>query len=196
MLYVRFISPPYFAFNKGLQRAENVLSYVEHIPFPYDKGYEVHADIILDGMCYSAVGTAPGPCVLKGEYVPNPRRNSAGGEELVSIPVTNPADARKYLEKAAEVKTIQYKIPFFDFVTPFNAILDYTDPDLDCDTPKAWPTMFCSQFVLLFLRHCHKHGIIEVPTPRPLYTCNSHVCSPGHLREIMRAAFDQVRAHA
>ena len=189
MLAVRFISPRYFAFDKNIQRAQDVLAVVEHVPYPFDPGCEVHADVVLDGMCYSAVGTAPGPCVLKGNYKPNPCRNCELGEEFVLVPVYNPAAARDFLEAASEVKTMRYSIPFWDFMEP-NVILKYTDPDVDCDNPKSWRTMFCSQFALLFLRYCHKHGIIAIRNPIPLYECNSHVCSPAHLRKIMQAAFD------
>jgi hypothetical protein len=191
-VYIRFISPPYFAFNKKMQRAQSVLAFVEHVPYPFDSGNEVHADVILDGVCYSAVGSAPDPCVLKGRYAPNPYRNTAQGEELVPIPIADPVAAKMYLEAAAKITTIRYSIPFTDFVTP-NVVLNYTDPDLDCHDPTSWPTMFCSQFALLFLRHCHSSRILGPLDPARadlLYACNSHVCSPAHLRKILHGVLD------
>jgi hypothetical protein len=190
MLSVRFISPPYFAFNKRMQRAQSVLAFVEHVPYPFDSGNEVHADVILGDTCYSAVGRLPGPCIVTfkvsaGEL----KKQKNPGEELVEVPVSDLPSARAYLNAAATAsRNTRYSVSMVDFVLP-NAILRYKDPDLDCDAPETWPTLFCSQFALLFLRHCHRHGLITVQQPalraKALYICNSHVCSPAHLRKIL-----------
>jgi len=188
--YIRFISPQYAGKDQMMRRAGDVMSFLEHIPYPFDAGREVHADVILGDTCYSAVGLPPGPCVLTFHADVNKlKKRQTPGEELVEVSISDVPSARAFLEAAANAsKRITYDVPVIDFVLP-NAVLRRTDPDVDCDAPETWPHLFCSQFALLFLRHCHKHGLIQVNEPlraKALYVCNSHVCSPAHLREIMR----------
>jgi len=193
-LYIRFISPQFFPQGSPVRTGGNFLSFFEHIPYPFDAGREVHADVILGNTCYSAVGLPPDPCILKFKVdAADIRTRKRPGEELVELSVADLQSARKYLDTAvANSARIAYDIPVVDFVLP-NAVLRYTDPDVDCDASEKWPTLFCSQFALLFLRHCHKQGLVTVREPlraKALYVCNSHVCSPAHLREIMRILLD------
>ena len=189
-IFLRFVSPWYFDDNRAEQRLEEVLDVLEHVAFPFDGGNEVHADVVLDDICYTAVGMEPGQCVLKGEksssyLCPHP------GIEIVEIRVFDVNFARKFLDAAVSA-SISYYIPVLDFVTP-STMLQWTDPDVDCCNPASWSTLFCSQFVLLFLRYLYMHGVLCVPGPPPdarrrgsaLFQCSSHVCSPAHLREIL-----------
>ena len=183
--YVRFISPQY-ADDPSMRRSADVLAVLEHIPYPFDGGWEVHADVILGDTCYSAVGHPPEPCVLTFD-VAELKRRPTPGEELVEVRITNVSSAKAFLDAAAS-KKFTYSVPVFDFVLP-SVVVNFEDPDVDCDAPGTWPHLFCSQFALLFLRHCLRNGLIEIKDPRralALYVCNSHVCSPAHLRQMMR----------
>jgi len=170
---------------------EDILDLLEHVAYPFDDGHEVHADVVVGDVCYSAVGMQPGHCVLKGERsltYTTPQR----GLEIVEIPVLDIDFARRYLDSAVSAN-VSYYIPVVDFVTP-SPVLQWTDPDVDCCDQASWSTLFCSQFVLLFLRYLHTHSMLRVPGRQPsasmrcqaLLACNSHVCSPTHLREILR----------
>jgi hypothetical protein len=164
---------------------EKIMAFLEHVANPLDYGYqEVHAEVILDGIAFSAVGQEPSSCVL--QYRINPEIFNYECIELVDIPLTHPEIARKFLLKAATTPAT-YHIPIRDFILP-KFVLDYLDPDLDFSLPSSWSHLYCSQFVLLFLRFCAAQNIIPIDSEklrRKLYSVNSHACSPAHLAHIL-----------
>ena len=216
ILYVRFISPEYFS-DGSVRRAQRVLDLFEHVAYPFDHGDEVHADVIIGGVCYSAVGCEAGRCVLKGRCGAGVLDGSLGSE-IVRVEVTDVERVRGYLERVARER-ISYCVPVWDFAVP-GGVLGWLDEDVDCERPETWGRLFCSQFVLLVLRYCHKEGLLDGGSAsrsrssgcrarglwglldggsasrsrssgrraRGLWGCNSKVCTPAHLRVIVRAA--------
>jgi hypothetical protein len=59
--------------------------------------------------------------------------------------------------------------------------------DYDEERPETWTGgVHCSQFVLLFLKRCVRHGAVA-PASDPLFLLgtHSHTCLPGHLRGLL-----------
>jgi hypothetical protein len=172
--------------DKALRLAENFLLTLEHVVYPFDYAYQdVHAEISLNGTRYSAVGHSPSPCVLtlplQTEFLSLPC------VETVSLPITDDRIAQLFLTESSKTPAT-YFIPIQDFLTP-KAILDYTKPDLNTIRPDTWQHLYCSQYVLLFLRYCAEHGILALPAHKLAYLhpsyINSRTCTPAHLRHII-----------
>lgn len=165
--------------------AEKMIAFLEHVAFPEDLFYqEVHAEIILGNVCYSAVGKYPEPCVITYNFPSELARLPC--VEIVDIPVTDVRLAAEFLLKAATTPAT-YKIPILDFAIP-KSILDKTDPELDFMQPSTWSHLYCSQFVLLFLRYCAHMQIIPIEPhklKKAIYSVNSHCCSPAKLAHII-----------
>lgn len=67
--------------------------------------------------------------------------------------------------------------------------LQYRTSDLDSCCPATWDGgVFCSQFVLLFLRWCDVHGLLAVDG-RLLWSVNSRGCLPSRLEIILHKVF-------
>jgi len=65
----------------------------------------------------------------------------------------------------------------------------YRSDDLDCCRPSTWDCVFCSQFVLLFLRWCDVHGLLGDVDARLFWSVNSKGCLPSRLEIILRRVF-------
>jgi len=172
--------------DRSVAMAQKLLEIMEHIASPADYRYpQVHAEVILDDTAYSAVGQPPGPCVLS--YPAHlDTLSSLPFIETVDVPITDPEAARRFLVKTTFTPAT-YSIPYADFVLP-SFVLRYTDPDLDHSRPFTWSHLYCSQFALLFLRHCASEGIIPLPPDAlraHLYSVSSHACSPAHLAHLL-----------
>jgi hypothetical protein len=182
-----------FVTTKGLETmdrasllAGNFLLTLEHVVYPFDYPYhDVHAEVCLNGTRYSAVGLSPSPCVLTLPFHSN--LLSLPCVETVSLPITDDRIAQLFLTESSKTPAT-YFIPIQDFLTP-KAILDYTKPDLNTIRPDTWQHLYCSQYVLLFLRYCAEHGILPLPAHKLAYLhpsyINSRTCTPAHLRHII-----------
>jgi hypothetical protein len=108
---------------------------------------------------------------------------------VMKIPITDKKKAVDIIEEElASPAVYHYSIP--ELAMP-KFILDSIDTDLDCCHPEKWDTLFCSQFVLLFLRRCAIAGILDVPKEkqRLLWSVNSKGCLPSRLQIIANHIF-------
>lgn len=167
--------------NRDMALAGRFVAMLEHLLNPWDSGYQdVHAEIIVEGTAFSAVGRPPGPCILT--YSIGERLKSQPFVRLVDVPVTDLAAARRFLEEAAGTEAT-YDIPVGQMLAP-DLLLHCARDDLDPIHPATWHHLFCSQFVVLFLRYCHKKNILPLPEKRlqVLWSEDSVKWTPAHLR--------------
>jgi hypothetical protein len=168
--------------DKTAALAERFVAFLEHVLDPWDAGYQdVHAEVVLDnGEAYSAVGREPRPCVI--QYKVTEKLLSQPFVRLVKVPVNDVEKARKFLRKAAETKAT-YDIPVAQMLAP-DALLHAVRADLDATHPATWHHLFCSQFVLLFLRYCHTERMLPLADRKLkiLWSEDSVKWTPAHLR--------------
>lgn len=168
--------------DRTMALAERFLAFLEHVLDPGDAGYQdVHAEVLLEnGEAFSAVGREPSPCVV--QYTVTGRLTSQPFVRLVKVPVTNVKLAREFLKKAAETKAT-YDIPVAQMLAP-DFLLHCARADLDPMHPATWHHLFCSQFVLLFLRYCHTVSILPFSEKKlsVLWSEDSVKWTPAHLR--------------
>ena len=103
---------------------------------------------------------------------------------VVDVPITNHSLAAKFVQEAIASPAI-YNYSVLEFGMP-KFVLDRIDSDLDCLRPDKWDKLFCSQFVLLFLRRCAIAGILNVSEKKQklLFSVNSNGCLPSRLKII------------
>jgi hypothetical protein len=151
----------------------------------FEMDSHVHAEVWIDNMGFSAFDGEYRPnsqCVLK---VPRPAPGEPVDKEWDVFPLRLSDEAR-----AVEIMTetwnspARYSLNVRDFILP-QRLVNYADPDVDCTKPLQWTTLFCSQFVLLFMRRCAEEGILSDPNGA-LWRMNSRSCTPSHLTGIMR----------
>lgn len=167
--------------NRGEYLAGRFTAFLEHVLDPSDAGYQdVHAEVIVGGTAYSAVGRAPDPCVLT--YRVGTKLLAQPFVRLVRVPVTDLNKARAFLDGATRTRAT-YDIPVAQMVAP-DAVLHLARKDLDPARPATWHHLFCSQFVLLFLRYCHTENILPLPREKlqVLWSEDSVKWTPAHLR--------------
>ena len=170
---------------KSFSFSTDFLAFLEHLSNFSDTRYsEVHAELIIDKCAYTAVansGKDASSCVVKyrfGQVQPFPFL------EFVDIPVKNLQRARQIAEEIHAKTRATYEIPFFDLAIP-----SYFVHDIGTD-PAHWDHLYCSQFVLLFLRICAQKDILDLPRSKleclDESHCNSVRCTPAHLRHVLR----------
>lgn len=167
-------------FLRASDASSRVLAFLEQLAHPSDLGYdEVHAELLVGDMAYAAVYTG-GHCVVAHRF----RHLPVGAPmlEIVPVPVTSLARAGEFAEAMRRGSRATYEIPYAEFALPSFLVHDLGDD------PVAWDHLYCSQFVLLFLRACARAGVLDLPRDRlaPLLACNSVQCSPAHLRRLLR----------
>lgn len=158
---------------------DKFMVFMEHLVHPSDYSYdEIHAEVLVNNTGYSAVGLPPNRCVIK--YAFNRAVLTQPFVECVDVPVTDVEEAQRIVEQLAD-NHATYQIPVMDFLVPSIFIRD-----LDLD-PRDWGHLFCSQFVLLYLRVLRRHQLIRAPEYRlkHLDDCPSKTCSPAHLRHML-----------
>lgn len=178
-------------YNPSHAFSAKITALLEHLANVWDYKYnEVHAEIILKKTAYSAVGLPPEPCVLT--YTLDPSQLAMPCIEYVHIPLTDMHTAKDFLITATKTQAT-YDIAALDFCLP-DFVLKYTDPELECSLPMTWTHLYCSQFVLLFLRYCHVKKIIPLSDERLrlLWSTSSHKCSPAHLKHILDNILSQI----
>lgn len=159
---------------------EKFLLFLEYLAHPSDYGLtELHAEIIAGNTGYSAVGRPPDHCVIKYNF-DHAAFDSQPFVEFVKVPITDLKGAVEILEDMSTTSAT-YDIPWMDFLVPSIFI-----KDLDLD-PHHWGHLYCSQFVLLFLRKCRKKNLLPLPEDRLVYldSCKSETCTPTHLKRML-----------
>lgn len=161
----------------------NFLVFLEHLAHISDSRYtEVHAELIVGRHRYAAVNSprSEKSCIFKCEVGDV---HSSPHVEVVDIPVSNLMRAVEIAESIWSRAHASYSIPYFDMAVP-----SFMLGDLDLD-PTHWDYLYCSQFVLLYLRICAREGILTVPAQRLRLLdedhCNSLQCTPAHLRHVL-----------
>lgn len=191
-------------FVKAYNAPTRWLAFFEHLAHLADMGYdEIHAELLLDHSAYSAVRSDPEPdapsravhppqtaspsrsCVVKYSFqrvAPMPML------ELVQVPVTSLALAKQIAEEIYASTAASYDIPYAELALP-----SFLVHDVGSD-PSRWHHLYCSQFVLLFLRRCADRGALDLPRERYSLLfephCNSVQCTPAHLRRVLRRVLE------
>jgi hypothetical protein len=84
-----------------------------------------------------------------------------GEKEYFPIYIKDYKSALNWLDTACDSST-PFLVPYWDFLLP-SSIVDYVDIDNEnFNSPKKWKNIFCSKFVLLFLRNCFYSGNLIV----------------------------------
>lgn len=161
----------------------NILVFLEHLAHVSDSQYtEIHAEVIVGRYRYAAVELPHNKksCIFRceaGDIRCTPH------VEVVDIPVSNLARAIQIAEDIWSTAHASYNIPYFDMAVP-----SFMLGDLDLD-PTHWDYLYCSQFVLLYLRICARENILALPVRRLQFLderhCNSLQCTPAHLRHVL-----------
>ena len=155
----------------------------------YEQSPVYHADVVVHGRFFHTFGSGSHreDCVVKHKQ-PDDLLTKYYTEN-VSIYVKHPELAIRWLEDSCKTpaKFVIYKGEFFCPTT----ILDLLDKDDDCTKPETWKHLFCSKYVLLFLRYCHLTDNLEAPEEklRLLWTINSNQCTPAFLRRLVLRIF-------
>ena len=146
------------------------------------ESFIVHAEIRLHGVSYSAYGDCH-PSVRPGRPI------SCRAPDWVVFDVTLPDDAaaQAFLQTACN-SGLAYNFYPWRCVVADPLPRAWETPDVDCNAPATWGSVFCSQLAFLFLKHCLG---AEVPamdsrgvSPIVLYYTVSHmglrqhVCTP------------------
>jgi hypothetical protein len=160
----------------------------------------VHAELwIEDGskgvrvaaMCTekSSGASGVGSILIRQDALPPPPPDGSQWH-TVDVPVRDMKRVWNFILEVVDAG-VPYGINVLECTMP-KSILDRIDPDVDCSHPDTWGQVYCSQFVLLFLRWCDAHGVLGVPESRSrlLWSVNSRECVPSMLREIADAVFN------
>lgn len=151
----------------------------------------VHTELWLDGYrisagndTYGANGESLG-CVnvwWVGDRLV--QEDYASGWHVVDVPISDAPKAWEFIRAAVDAR-VSYGVSVGECAFP-KFIIDAFDSDLDCCRPETWNRLFCSQFVLLFLRWCAVCKILMVPDERAivLWSVNSRGCLPSRLQAI------------
>lgn len=156
-------------------------AFLEHLAHMSDswKYNQVHAELIIFNTAYAAVcnKSSPKNCILKYEFKLIKKLPFVN---FVDIPVKNMEAVSELAESIWKNCRASYRIPFTDLAMP-----SFLVHDLD-DDPKHWDHLYCSQFVLLFLRICAEKDLLDIPVSQLQLLdekhCNSVTCTPAHLK--------------
>lgn len=110
---------------------------------------------------------------------------------VVDVPITDAQRAWQFIAAAAGAR-VEYGVSAGECAFP-KFVIDAFEGDLDCCRPATWDRLFCSQFVLLFLRWCAVQKILDVPDERSvvLWSVNSRGCLPSRLKILMDMMFEE-----
>lgn len=149
----------------------------------------IHTEIWIDNFRISAVDGEGGANCIKILETDAGILDAHVGWHVVDLPITDPGIAVDYIQRV-HCLPIRYGISVPECALP-KFCLDEIDQDIDCCRPETWKQVFCSQFALLFLRHCAISGILQVPKDkaRLLWSVNSKGCLPSRLQIITDRIF-------
>lgn len=151
----------------------------------FEMDSHVHAEVWIDDMGFGAFDGEYRPhreCIIR---IPRPAPGEPVDKEWDVFPLRLSDEARAIeIMHETWASPARYSLNVRDFILP-QRLVNYADPDVDCTQPLQWKTLFCSQFVLLYLRRCAAEGILSDPNGA-LWRMNSRSCAPSHLTGIMR----------
>lgn len=153
-------------------------------------GRECHAEVLVNDTAFTAQSSYADavierdiPDMLQYECI-----------EWVKIPVKEDKvhTAIDFLHLACKTHA-EFEIPVLDFLFP-SLITDLIDVDKkeECIHPEEWKHLYCSKFVLFFLRFCDEKGVLDASKDKmkPFWKINSNRCSPVMLRQLVTRVFD------
>jgi hypothetical protein len=150
----------------------------------------VHSELWIHGFRVTAreqrFGEEKNKCM---DIIPLRKDLDTSKWHVVDIPITNHGVATRFVQEALASPAV-YHYSILEFGMP-KFMLDRLDSDLNCLQPATWDKLFCSQFVLLFLRRCAISGILDVPVEKQklLWSVNSKGCLPSRLKIITDSLF-------
>jgi hypothetical protein len=154
---------------------------------------ECHAEVLVNDTAFTAQSIMK-DAVFKREM---PGMFTYDDIEWLKLPIKDAHKAIDFLEEACKTHA-KFGIPVLDFLFP-ELVVDMVDVDHkdECMHPDAWKQLYCSKFVLFFLRYSHKTGnlIVDDASMEPLWRVNSNRCSPVMLRKLVTTAFSSASMH-
>jgi hypothetical protein len=138
----------------------------------------VHAEIRFNGYTFS-------PFYDSSNSIDVFKECNLGEWDFQEVSVTNPSVVMDILEDMLFRCKASYGFNPLDMALP-KSCLDFWEDDLDCTRPDTWRKLFCSQFVLLFLRRCALAGILRGENLDLLWSVNTHGCPPARLKNLLR----------
>lgn len=154
---------------------------------------ECHAEVLVNDTAFTATSVRE-TVVLKRDM---PEILEYNNIEWVKIPIKDEHVAIDFLEMTVKTHA-EFGIPVLDFLFP-KLVVDLVDVDHkdECMHPDEWHQLYCSKFVLFFLRHSHREGNLDVDDKKmePIWKVNSNRCSPVELRRMVVNAFSDADMH-
>ncbi len=145
---------------------------------------ETHSEVWFDDVAFGACcNVLPS---IRAWCVPGDTEYQPEDWSVMELPVTDELRALVILEDML-ASPAPYRISVGECAMP-KCMVDAIERDADCMHPEAWKGVFCSQFVLLFVRRCSREGILQaVPHERHalLWSVSSKGCLPSRLRVIL-----------
>jgi hypothetical protein len=168
-------------FLKAWDTASKIVAFGEHLAHASDWNYsEVHAELVIGNTAYAAVYNEKNPdkCIVKhdfDEFAEHPLL------EFVHVPVKDAREAKQLAERIWGECKAYYWIPVAELALPGFCVHDLGDD------PATWDHLYCSQFVLLFLKLCAERGMLALPREAVdmVMHCNSVTCTPAHLKRLL-----------
>lgn len=155
------------------------LSEAEVMAFEWGNRH-IHAELWVDDNAFSAVaGSGADPdagCVVAGALPPD---MDTSRWDRYPVAVSDGARAVALLLEMAKTPA-RYNVPVRDFITGFGG-----EPRLDPRRPDEWGYLYCSQFVLLYLRRLSMEGLLRNEPNSALWEIPSQACLPSTLGHIM-----------
>ena len=177
-VFVVFRMGDYFIFGDDLQMIYSL------------GGRECHAEVLVNDTAFSAQSQFCDAVIARN--IPDMLKYD--GIEWVKIPVKEDKihTAIDFLQSACKTHAL-FEIPLLDFLFP-SLVTNLIDVDNkeECVHPEEWKHLYCSKFVLFFLRFCDRMDALDISKEkvRPLWEINSNRCSPVMLRRLVTRAFD------
>lgn len=154
---------------------------------------ECHAEVLVNNTAFTATSMRDS-IVYKREF---PDLLEYSDIEWLKLPIKDVHVAINFLELTFKTHA-EFGIPVLDFLFP-QLVVDAVDVDHkdECMHPDEWHQLYCSKFVLFFLRHSHRKGNLDVDDKmmEPIWRINSNRCSPAMLRRLVQKAFGAAEMH-
>jgi len=171
----------YILFVNQFDTLTKMTAFFEHLAHMSDdwKYNEVHAELIIPPTAYAAVWNESNPnnCIVKYNFQ---TIKNTPNISFLAIPVHDVKAVSALAESIWKTCKASYKIPFSDLALPSFLVHDYDN------VPQHWDHLYCSQFVLLFLRICTQKKLLNIPEEQEKYLdekhCNSVTCTPARLK--------------
>lgn len=169
-------------------KKNDVHSSIENLICLFSMDRHVHAEVHAMGYAFSAHERSTYPidvfpvCDCRGEW------------DFVDVPFASHTAALSILYDMTHRCAAKYGYNPLHMTLP-KPCLDVVEHDLDCMRPETWQRLYCSQFVLLFLRRCAIQGLLPYwCKANLLWSVNSHGCPPARLMALIERVFHRWQA--